>query len=200
MSMCHSLLSRKLNLGILLPYLFPLQQSGSLRNKLSLHTLLGTCSNTFPWIFFFQRSLLCFIPTGLALPPVLTFEEQGEGAAIFSLRLKSAGSKNSDAACGALESYSHSLSLSLPICSMGMIIALISLTVFVGIKWDPYVNHLTSYLDLSKCSKILMITVISKLHYSVPVIYREEFSQILDLGCNRQHLLIVQMGKMKQRI
>lgn len=43
-----------------------------------------------------------------------------------------------------------------------------------------------------------MITVISNIHYSVQVIYREEFSQILDLGCNRWHLLIVQMGKVKQ--
>lgn len=43
-----------------------------------------------------------------------------------------------------------------------------------------------------------MITVISNIHYSVQVIYREEFPQILDLGCNRWHLLIVQMGKVKQ--
>lgn len=35
-----------------------------------------------------------FIPTGLALPSVLTFKEQGEGAAIFSLGCKSACSKD----------------------------------------------------------------------------------------------------------
>lgn len=67
-----------------------------------------------PGFLPFRGLCSVFIPTGLALPSVLTFKEQGEGAAIFSLGCKRAGSKGSEAACGALDTHSHSLSLSLP--------------------------------------------------------------------------------------
>ena len=95
-------------------------------------------------------------------------------------------------------SYSHSLHLRLLICSTGRIIAPLSQTKFVCIQ-IIYVKHLEPYLDLSKCLIILRITIIIRSSLPVPVICREEFSQILRVVLDCRLLMpIEQMGKVKQ--
>ena len=73
-----------------------------LRGNLSPHTLRRLLTYI-PLASLLSEVFVLFIPTGLALPSVLTFKEKGEGAAIFSSGLKSTGSKDSDVACGPLD-------------------------------------------------------------------------------------------------